>query len=261
MSGTTIGAALRENPYVIELAALLEEQGRTEAAREFRSLTEHVSGMERQLEAAAGEIAAMRRELAELRDFHGEPLHNTARQGVETAHRETRRLQDRLGAVRSKIIRAARDGVAAVKQKGAVALDGVVSFLGLRKELENIHRDSHQKAARSERAIARVKGISRQYHEVGAAVRNFGRAATGKETRDDAKPAGRLMKAAAAPFQALKRLHDGMAKGTRSALDTLDRLEQAARRPSLLGQVQSLKETAALERDVAEEKTTIEPSL
>lgn len=237
------GIALQRDSNIIDLTAILEANGQGGAARDLRELSALVSSMERQLEIATREIAAMRRELADLRDLHGEPLHNTAQQGIDAATRQILQAKERLGAVKNSIIQGAKDAVATVREKGVAALNGAVSFLGVRGELEQIQQDSVTGIARCDRSLARIENISKQFHEVGSAHRNLGRSILGRETRDDAKPMGRLAKLAAAPQHTLKKLHTGMAKGADAILGKLEKLEQPAK-PSLLGELQSKKEAA-----------------
>lgn len=233
MSSKYNAIALQRDDNVIDLTAILEADNRGSAARDLRDLSWQISSMERQLEAATREIAAMRRELVGLRDLHGEPLHNTAQQGIDAATRQILQAKERLGAVKDSIIQGTRDAVVTVKEKGGSALNGAVSFLGVRKELEYIQQDS----------LARVENISKQFHEVGSAHRNLGRSLLGREAQDDVKPMGRLAKLAAAPHVTLKKLHAGMAKGADAVLGKLEKLEQAAK-PSLLGELQTHKEAA-----------------
>ena len=233
MSNPYNGIALQRDSNVIDLTAILEANNQGAAARNLRELSAQISGMERQLEMATREIAAMRRELAELRSFHGEPLHNTASQGIDSATRQIMQAKERLGAVKDWIIQGAKDAVTAVKEKGMVALNGAMSFLGVRRELEKIQQDSLAGIGKCDHSLARVDSISRRYHEVGTATRNFGRALTGKETRDDTKDAGKLAALASAPHQTMKILYTGMDKAAGAVLGRLEKLEQAAK-PSML---------------------------
>lgn len=262
MSDTNTNIPLREDANVIELLAILEERGRPSTARDFRELVEQVGSMERQLDAAAKEIAAMRRELAELRDFHGEPLHTEAKRNIDTASRQITQAREWLGRVKDRIVQGAKGAVAAVRGKGIGALNNAMSFLGVKDDLQAIREGIDKNTKSCDRSLARVDAISRQYHEVGTAARNFGRALTGKEVRDDTRDSGRLAKVAAAPFHTLKTLYSGLAKGVDAALGRLEKLEQAAK-PSMLENLQSMKETAAREQGMAlsTEKTKNEPSL
>jgi len=205
----------------------------------------------------------MRRELAELRHFHGEPLHNTARQSIDAASRQIRQAMEKLGGVKNRIVQGAKAAAVTIKEKGIGALNSAVSFLGVRDDLENIRRDSMEGVGKCEQSLAKVENISRRYHEVGTATRNFGRALTGKEIRDDTKESGKLAKLASAPFSVMKSLHAGMVKGAEAVLGKLEKLEQAAKKPSMLGNLQTMKETAAKEHGMAlsPEKPTKEPSL
>lgn len=177
------------------------------------------------MEIATREISAMRRELQELRDLHGHPMHNTAQQGIDTTTREILQAKERLGAVKNSIIQGAKDAVVAVRQKGISALNSAVSFLGVRMELEYIQQDSIAGMAHCDRSLARIGNISKQFHEAGAAHRNLGRAILGKEIQDDAKPMGWLARLASAPHNTMKKLHAGLAKGAGAILGKLEKLE------------------------------------
>lgn len=262
MSEQNTSIALYNNSHVLDLITILESNNRRETAQDFRALAEQVSRMESQLDAASREIHALRRELAELRDFHGEPLHNTARQSIDAAARQIEQAKEKLGAIKDKIVQGAKDAVAAVKEKGIGALNSAVSFLGVKDELESLREGLDKNTKSCDRSLARVDAISRQYHEVGTATRNFGRAVSGKEVRDDTKDSGKLAKVAAAPFHTLKKLYSGMAKGAEAAIGKLEKLEQAAK-PSMLENLQALKEATTRDSGMAlsPEKTKKEPSL
>lgn len=234
---------LTENEHVKELLAIME-QNRVDS-NDLRKLLGYVGAMERQLDAAVGELTAMRRELNDMREEKDHPartaLRNTAR-SLEGTVNETR---ERLGAIKDSIIEGCQNTVAAFKEKGISALNHIAGFLGIKDTLQNMRESLNHSIGENEKAIEKIEAVSAEYHRAGSHVRNMGRAMLGRETAEDIKPAGKLAKLLEAPFRSeLARLKKA-GKNLDAAIGKLGNLERAAEKPSVLENMKTLKEQAA----------------
>ncbi len=109
-----------------------------------------------------------------------------------------------------------------------------------------------------EQSMKKIAAVSTEYHEVGKHVKNVGRAMTGKELIQEAKPVGRLADMMMAPFQLDRTVSSAVKHQVEKAIKSLENLEQRAvrqqeaktagkseKKPSILKNLQNFKEQAA----------------
>jgi hypothetical protein len=141
------------------------------------------------------------------------------------------KLREQLDALKTAIIQGCKDALAAFKEKGAVALDGVARFLRLRPALEKMAGTFERAEQRNARAIGKIEAVSAEYHKAGLHLRNMGRAIAGKEPIPDPKPVGKAAAAISAPFKAACACVAAAWVQAQGALENLDKLEKASDRP------------------------------
>lgn len=248
---TTSAAPLMDNEYVQALFAILKENRAN--ADDLMAVVKHVGAMEQQLAAAVDELAAMRREVSNLRH----PVKTAVQKALHSLGEKIADAREKLTTLRESIVEGCKNAVAAFKEKGVAALNGLASFFHIRQGLEAVDRTMDKAICLDQQSIDKIAAVSAEYHEIGKHMKNLGRAMRGKETVAEAKPMGRIAKSAQAPAKLDKALSSGVQKAARSALDGLDRLEQKAARqreakeagsekkPSVLGNLQAMKEQAA----------------
>ena len=217
---------LMENEHVKEFLSVMKSNGKD--ASNLSYLIGYVNTMENQLNKAVDELAAMRRELAGMREERNHPvrtaLQNTAK-ALETTINETR---DMLNEIKEKIIEGCKNALADFKQKGVSALNGVAKFFKIKPLFEALRSDLQHNIKMDKTAIAKIEAISKQYHTIGRDLGNLGRVIAGKKTVRNIKPNGKLAKLIEAPFrQELKSLTHAL-KDSEKAIAALKRLEKAA---------------------------------
>lgn len=218
---------LAGNRNVAELLSVLREQSSPSLA-DFQELLNRVDTLEQQLEAAVRELAAMRRDLAEM-ERRRHPAANAMRKAVIVVQAQVLELREKLSALKQAVVEGCQNALSAFQTKGAAALDSLARFFRVRPALEAIQTQAAHAAEAADRAMGRIEAASQTYHEAGRRLKNAGRALTGKEAVQEAKPLGKAAKAVSAPFRATRACFGAMAKGVTSTADRLERLEQAAK--------------------------------
>ena len=253
----TMGAPLMENPHVKELLSVMSENGADTA--NVAAMINHVAAVERFMEAATGQIAAMRRELADMREVQKHPIKTALQNSIKNLQGKLNAAMERLGEIKSAIIEGCKNAVAAFKEKGRAALNGIMKFFHIKGGLEAIRDGCTASIQEDNKAIARVEAFSQQYHEAGRSFGNMGRILTGREAREEAKPVGKLAHALEAPYKADRAISIKMRNACMRAIGSLERLdadvserraEKAAMKPekaSVLHRLDENKERVARE--------------
>ncbi|MFT8889787.1 MAG: DUF6674 family protein [Ethanoligenens sp.] len=240
----TIAIPLLENEHVKELLAILETNNVPDR-KDFLAVLNQVGAMERQLDAAVKELAAMRRELNEAREL-AHPVKTALQNTVKTLEKNVEVLRGRLDAVKRNVIEGCKNAVDAFKEKGISALHGITRFLKIRPLLEAMRNDLTENIRFDEAAISKIGAVSAEYHEAGRHIKNMARAVAGKESIRDAKLSGKLAKALEAPFKAECSCFVSMKRNVEAALSGITLLEKAAeRKPSIRKTMNALNEQIA----------------
>lgn len=239
----TATAPILENEHVKELLAIMRENN-APSTQVFLAVLNQVGAMERQLDAAVKELAAMRRELNEARE-QAHPVKTALQIAVKTLDKNVTALRERLDAVRQTVIEGCKNAVDAFREKGISTLDNIVRFFKVRPMLESMRDDLGKSIRFSEATISNIELVSTEYHEAGRHIKNMVRAMAGKEAIQDAKSVGKLAKALEAPFKAERSCLVSMKKTVEAAIGNLARLEERTK-PSIQKAIQAHNEQIAL---------------
>ncbi len=244
---------LAGNRDVADLLSVLREQSSPSLA-DFQKLLDCVGTMEQQLEAAVQELATMRRDLAEM-ERRRHPAANVMRKAIIVVQAQVLELREKLSALKQTIIGGSKNALATFQKKGIAALDNITRFFRVRPMLEAVQAQADHAAHAAGRAVERIETASKKYHEAGRHLKNAGRALTGKDAIQKAKPPGKASQAVSAPFRATRACFDAMVKGAASAADRLGRLEQKAeqQKPSIQNTIQQYN------RQIEQEKARAVP--
>lgn len=231
-------APLAGNKAVMELLSILREN-KSPLLEDFQALLHTVSGMEQQLEAAVRELAVMRHDLTEM-ERRRHPAANAMRKAVIVMQAQVLELREKMSALKQAVVDGCKNAVSAFRKQGIAALDNITRFFRVRPVLEAVQAQAAHAADAADRAVGRIEAASKKYHEAGRHLKNAGRALTGKDAVQEAKPPGKAAKTASAPFRATGACFRGIAKGAASAADRLGRLEQTAeqQKPSVRETIQ-----------------------
>ena len=227
MANTSVKSIpITENEYVKQLMAVLQKNN-APSKKDFIAVIGHVTAMENQLEQMIAELQAMRRDLAEAqRQNH--PVRHALQKAVIVMQAQISELRKNLTALKENIIDGCKNALAAFKEKGISALDNIARFFKVKPVLEAIHTGADKAAKSADKTIANIEAASAKYHEAGRRVKNAGRALSGKEAIQEAKPSGKVTKAFTAPARAVRSCFKGIRNNAVAAVGKLRRLEERA---------------------------------
>jgi len=243
---STKDAPIMENENVVELLSILRDNNRSDKA--LLAVLGQVTAMEKQLAAAVRELAAMRRDLAEA-EKRNHPIKNALQKAVIAMQAQVIEMRNKLAQLKQSVIDGCKNAVQAFKDKGITALDNITRFFKIRPMLESIQNTADRAAQSADKTIANIEAISAQYHEAGKHLKNAGRALSGKEIIQEAKPNGKVSKTFSAPFRAVRACFAGIRNHAVVAVSKLKQLEEqaATRKPSIKKDIE--KYTEKIERE------------
>lgn len=230
---------IAENEQVKALLALLKEND-SPAYADFAELIESVTGMEKRLSIAVGELSAMREDLQRMQD---RSLKVSLQKTCKALEGNISSMQQKLSELKGKIVEGCRHILEDFKERGTIALNGITHFLHLKPALEAVRQgaENHQQA--SSRAMEKIDVFASEYHEAGKHLKNMRLALMGKEPVQQAKTGGEIARYVKAPYRASRACMGALKKNAEKAMVALEKLEQAAEhRPSVLA---AMREQAA----------------
>lgn len=218
---------LRNEAAVRELLALMGEYN-APGRKELLDMVAQITTLEKQLDEAAKQIAAMRQELAEVRQG---PVKRALLAVVHGLEQGVSVLRERLDDLKTAVVDGCRRTLAAVRERGISALARTAQFFRLEPSVERLNRQIDRCTALVDRGLEGVSSISKDYHEAGRRLRNAGRVLLGREPDAEANAPGRLAGAVALPLEKEKEVLAAVRRGAERFSERLALLEQAARPP------------------------------
>jgi len=242
--GKSKSPPLMENKHVKELLSIMESNNLS-TMKDLLYIIGQVGAMERQLDNAVKELAAMRRELAEAQ-AQNHPIKTVLQKAVIIMQGQVLDLRDNLAELKQNIIDGCKNAVSAFKEKGISALRNIADFFKLRPGLEALRDNLSKSIKLDEAAMAKIEAVSAEYHEAGRHVKNMGRALVGKESVTEAKAPGKLAAAIAAPYRAERSCLMAAQRHVNAAIGSLSRLDQTTeRKPPIMETIQKFNEQIA----------------
>lgn len=237
-----------ENEHVKELLAILRENN-APSTQDFLAVLNQIGAMEKQLDAAVQELAAMRQELKTAQQ-HNHPVKTALQKAVIVMQGQVLDLRERLAKLKQTVIDGCINAVAAFKENGISALDNVARFFQVRPILEAMRDMLTENIQYDDKAIAKIEAISTEYHQAGRHLKNMGRAMLGREALQEAKQPGKLAAVISAPFRAERSHFSSIKSHVEKSLNTLARLEERAteKKPSIREALATHNEKVAQEQ-------------
>jgi len=242
-------APLLENEHVKELLSIMEANN-VPTVKDLLDIIGQVGAMERQLDNAVNELAAMRRDLAEAQ-AQNHPVKTALQKAVIVMQAQVLDLRDKLAELKQNVIDGCKNAVAAFKEKGISALRNIADFFHLQPGLEALHENLNKSIKLDERAISKIEAVSAEYHEAGRHLKNMGRAFIGKEAVTEAKAPGRLAGAIAAPYRAERACLVAARRHVTAAIGAVARLENREHKPPVMETINKLNEQIAQAKKAA----------
>jgi ABC-type transporter Mla subunit MlaD len=239
MAAEALAIPLRDNPYVVQLLREMETAKIEIPA--FTEMLKYVTTVENQLKSVTGDLGKIQQTLNEIQERQKHPISSFFQRMVDNMKTLIADVRANLGELKQSIIEGAKQALAALKEKGLSALNGIMRFFKVKDNLNAMTKSYDAAIAASDKTIARIDAMAAEVHEVTAHTRNIGRAARGKELVTK-RENGKIAKAIQAPSRALRSKNVGLRRMTVSLAAKLENLEntvaknkeKAAAKPSLL---------------------------
>lgn len=227
-----------ENPIVMELIQLLQDNKMDSQYKDLTQLVTYVDTMEKQLSSVINELQGMKNQLDEITDIQ-HPLKNACMKMFNTLDANISEAKQKLSEVKNAIVDGAKNAITAFKEKGMASLNSVMNFFKVRNGLNALRNSVNKSITSAEKSIIKIDKMSHEIHEVGSHMRNVGRAMTGKKIKRDVKANGNISKTLQLPSHVKKASMSSMKKRLTVIIDKLVKLDSTVR--------QNHKETAAKE--------------
>lgn len=229
----TATAPILENEHLQELLAILRENN-VPSTQDFLAVLNQVGAMEKQLDAAVKEFAAMRQELRTAQE-QNHPVKTALQKTVIVMQGQVLDLREKLVELKQNVIDCCKNAITAFKENGISALDNTARFFKVRPILESMRDTLTKNIQNDDKAIAKIEAVSTEYHQAGRHLKNMGRAMLGREAAQEVKQPGKLAAVISAPFRAERSHFSSMKSHVEKSLNTLARLEErvAEKNPSI----------------------------
>ena len=222
---------LQETEAIQQFMKLLEENGRSEQARELAFLLAYMDNMSRQFDSVLNELQEVKAQLARAKET---PVKKTLGNMTDALENNVRQARGLLRNLRKKIMSCAAHAVENFKTAGVSALDKAVSAMHVKPMLESLQQKISGMIAGTEENMAKVAETGHKLRSAGGFLKNAGRALAGRETYlvDGGKP-GHIQAAVLAPLRAVRMALSGMNRATLAALRGVERLGRTEEKHSV----------------------------
>nr|WP_217936459.1 DUF6674 family protein [Enterocloster clostridioformis] len=173
--------SLREYPQIIELLAVLEQNGLVKERDEVSSLVEYIGSMEDKISQMMGELQQMHGEVKQIQD---KGLSARCTRLLDTAQEKVTQTGEMVSTVKNNFVRAAGTAVKTFKEKGCAALVQAVRAMKIPVVLSKMENAFHAVAQSMQDAGKQVDTKREQLHEAGGHLKNVGRALSGKAAKE-----------------------------------------------------------------------------
>lgn len=173
--------ALREQPQIIELLAVLEQNGLTKEREEVSSLVEYIGSMEETLAQIRSELQEMHGEVKEIQD---KGLQAQCSRVLGTAQEKVMQTGEMVSTVKTNFVRATGNAVRTFRAKGRAALVQAVRAMKIPAVLSKMKNSLHTVGKSMQEAAGKVDAKREQLHEAGVHLQNAGRALSGKPAQE-----------------------------------------------------------------------------
>ena len=241
---------LLQDKNVLEFLKILHGANMQPKADEYADFFGSIDTMQNQLNETLAELKNVRKQLDAIGDRKN-PVKRAFTAVVDKLQAEIQAIQTQLNELKEKLITASKNAVQSFKEKGQAALNGILKFFNIKKELQTTVKSASAVIESCNKSIAKIEAVSNEYHAAGLHTRNVGRAIAGKEAALTPKEKGKLAKALQAMVRFRRNFSNGLKKKCEAALTKLENLEttvqknrekaaerKAAKKPSLMNRME-----------------------
>lgn len=173
-------AKLSVHPQIIDLYAVLEQNGLFKQKEEVQSLVGYIEGMEEKLGQMMGDIQDMHTQVSRL---HDQTLRAKCSQLVGKAGDKIQQAKTMVSVTKGKLIDSAGSAVKTFKEKGQSALVQAVEAMRIPSALSRLKNGFSHTAEAMRQSAGRLDTMREELHEVGGHMKNAGRVLTGKPAK------------------------------------------------------------------------------
>ena len=177
-------AKLSIQPQIIDLYAVLEQNGLFKQKEEVKSLVGYIEGMEEKLGQMMGEIQDMHTQVSRL---HDQTLHAKCSQLVVKAGDKIQQAKTMVSVTKGKLMDSAGNAVKTFKEKGRSALVQAVEAMRIPAALSRLKNGFSHTAEAMRQSAGRLDTMREELHEMGGHMKNAGRTLAGKEALEAQK--------------------------------------------------------------------------
>ncbi|WP_346908282.1 DUF6674 family protein [Faecalicatena orotica] len=170
--------ALREIPQIMELFAVLEQNGLHKEKEEVSALVDYISTMENQVIQMMGELQEMHADVQKLND---KGLRIRCEHLLDSAQDKLVQIKAMVSTVKTNFLRAAGKALTEFKEKGRSALVQAVHAMKIPALLSKMKEAFRHGAQSMQEAAMQIDVRREQLHEAGMYMKNAGRVLVGKE--------------------------------------------------------------------------------
>lgn len=254
----TLQVPIGEQEHLKEFFKQLNENGQRQEAAEFSALVTQLSNMEQQYSAVLSELQAVRGQLGRIQD---KGIKSTLLKGVSAIQEKVTQAREQLTHIKADLTQSVKKALSNVKQQGISALNKAVDFMGIKTALADMRESLQSSISQTQKSIDRINAIGNELHALNEHSRNLGRVLTGREAKElTARNEDKgVLAAVAKPLKKSKALLENMEKGVTRAIQSVDRLEQAAakgreQKPSIREGLKAAKEQERPKRTPSPQK-------
>lgn len=223
----TLQVPIGEQEHLKEFFKLLNENGQRQEAAELTALVTQLSNMEQQYSAVLSELQAVRGQLDRIQD---KGIKSALLKGISAIQGKVTQAKEQLNHIKADFSQSVKEALSTVKQQGISALHKAVDFMGIKTALADMRENLQSSISQTQKSIDRINAIGSELHALNEHSRNLGRALTGREAKElTARNEDKgVLAAVAKPLKKSKSMLENMEKGVTRAIQSVDRLEQAA---------------------------------
>lgn len=245
---------LTKEQAVMELLALLRQNGQKECANEVFEAAAYIDSMEKKLDAVVQELVTVRDQLQKMEEQKAEQgLKRTITRAVEKLEQDCHMLKEKLTAIKTEFKEKAGEIVAEVKAKGKVALNKVSEFFGVKEALLQFKSTIQSSLEETEHTIAKIDAFGTGMREAARKATNTIRTFADKPEKEYGDKQFSKTEFIKKPFMAKHKLLERMIACADSVIEKCENLSQSVKK-SRKDRVEDKEEVIASAILVAEQE-------
>ena len=237
-------AKLSEQPEIIELLRVLEQNKLVKEQQEVEALVNYLDNMENQFGQVLDELRDVKGQLTQIQD---KGVKASAVRLMEGAESKIEEIGSQLKTVRENVVRSARQAVREFKEKGVGALQKAVAAMKIPSALSRLKEAFRSGKEGMNSRADKMAAISSELHIIGSHTKNVGRILMGKAAKEvepqnmDKGITARIEKA----FLACGRGFERMERATENTMKKLEQFADRGKKTSVKEELKRLKSEKA----------------